>query len=75
MLGKRGLCFTNDGVVEANRVSGCVAKNCMPSVCARVESLGGVDGALAPLRQLKDVRWKQGGWRVNRVVQACASGL
>jgi len=34
MLGKRGLSFTNDRVVAASRVGGCVAKGSVPSVCA-----------------------------------------
>jgi len=75
MLGKRGLSFTNDRVVAASRVGGCVAKGGVPSVCARVEGLGGVDGALAPLRPLGDMRGNQAGWRVSRVMQARASGL
>ncbi|OSX78376.1 hypothetical protein BU14_0111s0045 [Porphyra umbilicalis] len=75
MLGKRGLSFTNDRVVATSRVGGCVAKGSVPSVCARVEGLGGVDGALAPLRPLGDTRGNQAGWRVSRVMQARASGV
>jgi len=75
MLGKRSLSFTNDRVVATSRVGGCVAKGSVPSVCARVEGLGGVDGALAPLRPLGDMRGNQAGWRVSRVMQARASGL
>ncbi|OSX74028.1 hypothetical protein BU14_0313s0013 [Porphyra umbilicalis] len=56
-------------------VGGCDAKGSVPSVCAPVEGLGGVDKALAPLRPLGDMQGNQAGWRVSRVMQTRASGL